>query len=230
MILIFMRCRKLRVVPSTSMTQAPAMPTLETSATEETQKSPSTTAAVVLAAGAGVRHEGPGHKLRRHVQGRPLIVWAVEGACEAGLDDVYVVTGAEDLSDLLPPEVTVIQNHDWEQGQGSSLRAGIWVAGRDGHGAVVVGLGDMPFVTSAAWQAVAAVPGEIVTNTYHGKRRPPVKLAAEVWPLLPLFDDEEGARGLMRRRPELVSEVACSGEAADFDTNYDFTRWRPAAH
>ena len=94
---------------------------------------------------------GAGHKLRRLVQGRPLIVWAVEGACEAGLDDVYVVTGAEDLSDLLPPEVTVIQNHDWERGQGSSLRAGISVAGRDGHGAVVVGLGDMPFVTSAAW-------------------------------------------------------------------------------
>ena len=143
---------------------------------------------------------GAGHKLRRSVQGRPLIVWAVEGACEAGLDDVYVVTGAEDLSDLLPPEVTVIQNHDWERGQGSSLRAGISVAGRDGHGAVVVGLGDMPFVTSAAWQAVAAAPGEIVTNTYLGKRRPPVKLAAEVWPLLPLFDDDEGARGLMRRR------------------------------
>ena len=214
---------------SASMTQAPVMPTLETSAAEDTQKSPSTTAAIVLAAGAGVRYGGAGHKLRRPVQGRPLIVWAVEGACEAGLDDVYVVTGAEDLSDLLPPEVTVIQNHDWERGQGSSLRAGISVAGRDGHGAVVVGLGDMPFVTSAAWQAVAAAPGEIVTNTYLGKRRPPVKLAAEVWPLLPLFDDDEGARGLMRRRPELVSEVACSGEAADFDTNYDFTRWRPAA-
>ena len=209
-----------------AMTQALVTPS---QATEETRKSPSTTAAVVLAAGAGIRHGGAVHKLRRPVQGRPLIVWSVEAACEAGLDDVYVVTGAEDLSDLLPAEVTVIQNHDWEQGQGSSLRAGILVAEQDGHDAVVAGLGDMPFVSAEAWRAVAAVPGEIVTNTYLGKRRPPVKLAAEVWPLLPLFDDEEGARGLMRRRPELVTEVACSGEAADFDTNYDFTRWRAAA-
>ena len=197
---------------------------------EDTQKPPPSTAAIVLAAGAGTRHSGPLHKLRRPVQGRPLIVWSVTAACEAGLDAVYVVTGAEDLSDLLPSEVTVIQNHDWEQGQGSSLRAGILVAGEDGHDAVVVGLGDMPFVSSQAWQTVASVPGEIVTNTYMGKRCPPVKLESEVWPLLPLFDDDEGARGLMRRRPELVTEVACSGEPADFDTNYDFTRWRPAVN
>ena len=57
--------------------------------TPEARKSPFITAAIVLAAGAGVRHGGPLHKLRRPVQGRPLIVWSVEAACEAGLEPSY---------------------------------------------------------------------------------------------------------------------------------------------
>ena len=185
-----------------------------------------TTAAVLLAAGEGSRHIGMQHKLLRLLDGKPLILWAVESACEAGFDQVYVVTGAVDLLDILPAEVTIVENHHWQRGQGSSLLAGVHAAENDGHGAVVVGLGDMPFVTPQDWQTVAETYGSLVTATYHQKRSPPVKLEAEVWPLLPLFDTDEGARSLMRRRPELVVEAACSGRPDDFDTEADFRRAR----
>lgn len=185
-----------------------------------------TTAAVVLAAGEGSRHTGSHHKLRRELQGKPLVLWAVESACAAGLAEVYVVVGAVDLEDVLPDDVVIVENHQWPQGQGTSLLAGVRTAERDGHNSVVVGLGDMPFVTPQDWQTVAAQSGPIVTAVYSKRRRPPVKLEAEVWPLLPLFETDEGAKNLMRRRPELVTEVACDGQPMDFDTEADFRNWR----
>ena len=180
-------------------------------------------AAVVLAAGEGVRFEGPVHKLRADFRGRPLVRWAADAAVEASLAEVYVVLGAEDLNDLLPPEVTIVVNHEWRRGQAWSLQAGVRAAEHDGHAAVVVSLADQPLVGAEAWRRVAEAPGNIVTAVFGSRRRPPVKLDAAVWPLLPL-DGDEGARHLMRRHPEMIREVACPGDPTDIDTLEDLRR------
>ena len=184
-----------------------------------------TTAAVVLAAGGGARFAARGHKLRAPFRGRPLASWAIEAAVAAGLADVIVVWGAVDLSDLLPDGAVAVENTRWAEGQATSLQAGIEEAGRRGHTAVVVGLADQPLIPPAAWiRVTGAAGGPIVVATYAGRRGHPVRLDAEVWPLLPT-DGDEGARGLMRGRPELVVEVACAGEPADMDTAEDVARW-----
>ncbi|MGD9798474.1 MAG: NTP transferase domain-containing protein [Acidimicrobiia bacterium] len=184
-----------------------------------------TTAAVVLAAGRASRFEaGDGAKLLAPFRGRPLVRWAVDAAVEAGFDEVLVITGAADLTAVLPPGVVVVDNARWAEGQATSLAAAVDAAAERGHDAVVVGLGDQPLVTAGAWRAVGASPADIAVATYDGTRRNPVRLARPVWPELDREGDE-GARTLMRRRPELVAEVACAGDPVDVDTREDLERW-----
>ncbi len=178
----------------------------------------------MLCAGGGARFTGAGHKLLAPFRGRPLVSWALEHAVGAGLDETIVVVGSVDLGDLLPASATVVENPAWAGGQASSLQAGVAAAARAGHSAAVIGLGDQPLVPSAAWSTVAASPSPIAVASFGGRRTPPVRLAAEVWGLLPTEGDE-GARALMRARPDLVAVVACEGEPLDIDTREDLTQW-----
>jgi len=183
-----------------------------------------TVAAVVLAAGGGSRFEGPGHKLLTEFRGHPLVWWPLTAAIGSGLDEVAVVVGAVELEAAIPVGIHVIENSHWASGQASSLQAAVsWVIQR-GHQALVVGLGDQPLVPSSAWAAVAASDSPIAVATFGGQRLPPVRLDRSIWKLLPTTGDE-GARILMRARPDLVCEVPCEGEPADIDDEESLTRW-----
>jgi nicotine blue oxidoreductase len=189
-----------------------------------------TVAAIVLAAGGGSRFAasgGEGHKLLAPYLGRTVVEWAIENAAAAELATVYVVRGATELP--VPPlaadAVRFVHNDRWQDGMATSLRAGVSRARRDGHHAVVVGLGDQPLVLAESWQRVARASAKpIAVATYKAVRGNPVRLSSLVWPLLPVTGDE-GARVVMRRRPDLVVEVPCPGGAADIDTVDDLREW-----
>lgn len=183
-----------------------------------------TTAAVLLAAGGGSRFKGERHKLLTRFRGRPLVAWAIDAAASAGLDDLLVVTGDTDLSELLPPTAIAITNQSWRDGVASSLRVAVDATQARGHDAMVIGLGDQPLVITEAWRAVAASGAVIAVATYDGERRHPVRLDRSVWPMLPRQGDV-GARLVMAERPDLVCEVPCRGGAADVDTVEDLERW-----
>ncbi len=118
-----------------------------------------------------------------------------------------------------------IHNSQWEEGIATSLQHAVTRARQLELGAIVVGLGDQPLVPSAAWRAVAASTAAVAVASYGGARRNPVRLASSVWDDLPRSGDE-GARVLMRSRPELVEEVACSGDPFDVDTLDDIAQAR----
>jgi CTP:molybdopterin cytidylyltransferase MocA len=144
----------------------------------------------------------------------------VAHALEAGLDATLAVTGAVDLAPVMPGGVVMVANPDWEAGMATSLRRAVAAARHLGLDAIVVGLGDQPFVPATAWRAVAASDQPIAVATYGGARRNPVRLARLVWGDLPVSGDE-GARALMRRRPDLVAEIPCEGDPVDVDTLED---------
>ncbi|MGO9341179.1 MAG: NTP transferase domain-containing protein [Acidimicrobiales bacterium] len=181
-------------------------------------------AAVLLAAGGGTRFRGNGHKLLADFRGRPLVTWAIQAAAGAALDEVAVVVGAVDLGPVLPVGLTVIENAEWSSGQATSLQAAVRWARQRRHDVIVVGLGDLPLVPSSAWAAVAATPSPVAVATFDGRRRPPVRLEESVWAILPTTGDE-GARVLMKARPDLVLEVPCEGQPVDIDSEEDLKRW-----
>lgn len=183
-----------------------------------------TIAAVILAAGAGSRFAGDEHKLLTAIDGRPIVRRAIDAARAAAVDEVIVVSGAVDLTDLVPDDVTLLHNERWEDGQATSLRAAVAYADARGHGAIVVGLGDSPGVATDVWNAVAGVDADLASARYDGDLRPPVKLTAAMWASLPVSGDE-GARALMRARPDLVRPVPVDGNPHDIDTLEDLRRW-----
>lgn len=178
---------------------------------------------MLLAAGSGSRFEGPEHKLLTSFGGRPLLCAALDAVAATSLE-LFVVTGAVDVDHLVPDGAAIVRNPQWAEGQATSVRAGIVAAEASGFDAVVVGLGDQPFVTTEAWEAVAAAEAPIAVATYDGARGNPVRLSSSVWPMLPVTGDAVG-RDLMRSRPELVQPVPCAGQSHDVDTLEDLRRW-----
>ncbi|MEM7092694.1 MAG: nucleotidyltransferase family protein [Actinomycetota bacterium] len=186
-------------------------------ASESTAPPPESALAVILAAGAGSRFTGDDHKLEAKLAKKPLVWWASTHALEAGFSEVLVVEGAVPVSDLVPAEVSVVRNDDWADGQARSLHVAVHYATVFGYEQLVVGLGDQPFAPPEAWRRVAASDSPIAVATFDGQQTPPVRLSHEVWRMLPL-DGDEGARQLLRSRPELVTPIPCPGSAVDVDT------------
>jgi molybdenum cofactor cytidylyltransferase len=181
------------------------------------------TAAVLLAAGGGSRFKADTHKLLAPFAGRPLYLHAVDAVVGAGFDETIVVCGAVPLE--LPDGITALTNARWADGQATSVRMAIDHADAAGHDAVVVGLADQPLIPSEAWRLVAACDERpIAVATYSGHRANPVRLHRDVWALVPSVGDE-GARVLMRGRPELVCPVACPGIPVDIDTVEELREW-----
>jgi molybdenum cofactor cytidylyltransferase len=122
--------------------------------------------------------------------------------------------------------VTLVDNPRWAEGQATSLGAALRAAETLDAEAVVVGLGDQPFVPPEAWEAVActSAASPLAVAVYGGVRANPVRLHRTLWSEVPTEGDE-GARSLLRRHAESVAEVACTGNPADIDTMEDLLRW-----
>ncbi len=185
-----------------------------------------TSLGVLLAAGAGSRFTGGHHKLLAPLKGAPVVSYALSAMVSAGFEQCIAITGSVALTGHLDG-VTEVHNPDWSTGQRSSVLAAIGYAQEHGFESIVVGLGDQPFIPTAAWQAVANTDSPIAIATYDEVRGNPVKLSSTVWDLFRSThgDPDSGARDLIRLHPELVREVACKGNSADIDTTEDLSKW-----
>ena len=137
-----------------------------------------------------------------------------------------VVTGAVDLSSQISETMIssdnfqIVNNSNWQMGMASSLQCGLQIAQSLGASTVVIGLADQPAITPSSWQRVASATAPLSVATYNGVRGNPVRVHAELWPLLPTTGDE-GARSLFKSHQDLLEEIVCEGSALDLDTTND---------
>lgn len=162
-----------------------------------------TVAGVLLAAGTSERF-GARNKLLAPVGGVPLVRRAVGPLVEADLDRVVAVLGHEAgrvdraLADL---PVETVTNETYEDGQASSLRAGIEAVRADPPDAVVVALGDMPSVSPETIEALVAAyragAGTALAPAHDGRRGNPVLFDSRHYEALGDVEGDVGGRAVL---------------------------------
>ncbi len=125
--------------------------------------------------------------------------------------------------------VRVVENPDWAEGISTSIRTGLRACGPEAQAAIIL-LADQPLIgAKAIGRLVEAFEGgaKVAVATYGGEMRNPALFARSVWPLLEgELSGDRGARVVLRRHPELVTEVPCDDVAdpSDVDTVEDLRR------
>jgi molybdenum cofactor cytidylyltransferase len=160
-------------------------------------------AGIVLAAGAGERFGGP--KQLARWKGRPLLSYALQAAREGGLSPIVVVLGArqDDVRSAVGQAV-VVENPEWQDGQSTSVRAGLSAVEGQVEAAVFL-LADMPRVNGATIRRLVAahrvsLPA-IVAPVGGGRRGNPVLFDRRVFPALHALSGDQGGRSLLERWP-----------------------------
>lgn len=174
---------------------------------------------LVLAAGAGQRFGSP--KQLAMLEGRPLLEHALLAMAGAEhVERTAVVLGAHAdgiLTEVERHGAVPVLCTGWEEGQAASLRAGV-AALADGVEAIVVTLGDQPFIDPRAIdRLVEARDGraDAVRASYGDRPGHPVLLERSLFAQVGLLRGDEGARSLLADAS--VRIVACDGLGSDLD-------------
>ncbi|OIJ86722.1 nucleotidyltransferase family protein [Streptomyces colonosanans] len=180
-------------------------------------------AGLLLAAGGGRRLGGRPKALLEH-RGRPLVEYAAGVLRAAGCGRVHVVLGAaadavRERADL--SGCVLVDNPDWEQGMGTSLRAGLGSLAGTGARAALVSLVDQPGIgPEAVARVLAAYRDErsLASAAYEGMRGHPVLLGSAHWAGIAVTaTGDRGARAYLKAHEEALALVECGDVARPYD-------------
>ncbi|MEW2619268.1 nucleotidyltransferase family protein [Streptomyces sp. NPDC048106] len=189
-------------------------------------------AGLVLAAGGGRRLGGRPKALLEH-RGRPLVEHAAGVLRAAGAGRIHVVLGAradEVRARAALGGCVLVDNPDWAEGMGSSLRAGLAALARTDARAALVLLVDQPGIgPEAVARVLKAYDGAntLVSAAYDGTRGHPVLFGSAHWAgIAAAATGDRGARAYLRAHEGDVRLVECAdvAEPYDIDTEADLSR------
>ncbi|MFD8333727.1 nucleotidyltransferase family protein [Streptomyces malaysiensis] len=198
---------------------------------DRTSEKSAQVAGIVLAAGGGRRLGGRPKALLTH-RGRPLVEHAAHALLAGGCAPVHIVlgAGAETVRERARlPGCVLVDNPDWAEGMGSSLRAGLGSLAGTGAGAALVALVDQPGIGAEAVARVVAAyrsPSTLAAAAYDGERGHPVLFGADRWgDITASAVGDRGARAYLRAHQSAITLVDCSDIARtdDIDTPEDLT-------
>ena len=190
-------------------------------------------AGLILAAGRSSRMGRSKALLRQIQSGNTFVSHLIRVATGAGLAPVLVVGRPEDgelRGAVGQARATFVANPDADQGQLSSILAGLAAAEAAGADEVVVMPVDVPLVStsvvSSLLRAAEAEGIEIVRAVYKGTHGHPVLFKRSVFNELRAADPGMGARAVVRADPARVKdvEVGDAGVTLDIDTPEDYLR------
>lgn len=185
-------------------------------------------AAVILAAGASSRFGSPKQLL--DWQGQSLLRHVVLQSLAAPVHQVIVVVGAhfaEVAVTLQGLPVTMVYNPDWEQGQSTSMQAGLRACAPETQATLFV-LGDQPALPSELLQRLVAAHRQtlapIVAPHHQGRRGNPVLFDRACFAELLAVTGDSGGRPLFAKHAEQVVWIETGPEALeDIDRPEDVT-------
>jgi molybdenum cofactor cytidylyltransferase len=191
------------------------------------------TGIVILAAGESARMGEPKQLLA--YRGKTLLHHAINTALSLEGAPVVVVLGAHAAqirAQLDDSRVLIVENSDWRDGMGGSLRAGLsaLLAAHPEISAVIFLLCDQPLVSTNTLSTLVATHertgSAIVASEYGGALGVPALFARTFLPELLALDGADGARQIIRAHRDQTIGVPFQDGAFDIDTPADYARLR----
>lgn len=184
---------------------------------------------IVLAAGKSTRMRGP-NKLLTRIDGKPMIRKIVETALNSKVDEVIVVLGweaskvREVLADL---PCRLILNKNFEEGQSTSLKAGLSEASEAAR-AILVLPGDIAKIDTQAINLVVDAYNQenaaIVVAAHEGKPGHPILLSRKLFREIAEIEEQTfGLKSIIKNHENEIRlvETGSTNILMDVDTPED---------
>ena len=184
---------------------------------------------VILAAGSSSRLGKPKQLLQYN--DRNLLQHTVEAAVYSNANSVIVVLGANE--DLISKEIDkmnahTIENKEWEEGMGSSVRIGLNTLQKISPlaEAVIFMVCDQPYVSSSLLNDLIYTQKEtgkpIVTCNYGEAIGPPALFHRSLFNELMQLKGDAGARKIIQQHSDEVATILFTKGKIDIDTKEDY--------
>jgi molybdenum cofactor cytidylyltransferase len=181
---------------------------------------------VILAAGSSSRLGRP--KQRVQFQGKTLLNRAIETALATSCRPIVVVLGCggdELAKEIASSKIVVRLNADWQNGIGTSIKAGVAAIAAAGCYAVALVLCDQPLVKAEAIEKLVqrrAKSGKpICAAGYADTIGTPAVFAADLFEQLLNLSDAEGGKAIISRHLDETETMKIADAAMDVDTEAD---------
>ena len=183
------------------------------------------TAGIILAAGASVRFGQPKQLVK--LKDKYLVEWVLDAALESRLDWVVLVLGHEHQSILQAlgskvrhPRLEVVINHNYREGQSSSLKTGL-VSVQKAFPSVMYLLADQPMINSTIIDFLLdqfhGSEKEICVPVFEGHRGNPTIFKRSTYEEIMVLDGDIGARDIIAKNPRRVVYAKVKDPLCFFD-------------
>jgi len=193
------------------------------------QAPPKTFSIVLLAAGSSSRM---GHsKQLLQIDGEPLLLRSAKAALASGANHVVVILGANEQAHrevIRKLPVTIILNHYWKSGMGSSIKTGMnnLLRAFPETTAVIIMVCDQPEVNEhhlhTLIETYEQTNSPIIASSYADTVGVPALFARPFFSNILMLSDEQGAKKILQQFSTQITKVNFPAGSYDLDTDDDY--------